>query len=69
MNYTATIDVTNPKLLELLVVEYKKVEKERFTITVDKNIKINAKDTTALKAALNSVANSMIIFEKMEKIK
>jgi len=69
MNYTATIDIKNPALLKLLEVEYKKVKKERFQVTVDKDIKVRAKDATALKAVLNSIANSIIIFEKMEKVK
>jgi len=69
MNFTATIGIKNPKLLKLLKTEYKKVKKERFEVYVDKDIKVKAKDATALKAILNSISNSIIIFEKMEKLK
>jgi tRNA threonylcarbamoyladenosine modification (KEOPS) complex Pcc1 subunit len=69
MSYTAAIEVKNPALLKLLAVEYKKVKKDRFDVSVDRNVQISAKDATAFKAILNSVANSIQVFEKMEKIK
>ena len=69
MNYKVSFEIENPALLKLLKTEYRNVEKERFKVTADKNIKVEAKDATALKAALNSVANAIAVFEKMENIK
>jgi hypothetical protein len=69
MIVTAEIDVKNPKLLELLKIEYRDTKKERFEITVDTKVKIKATDAIALKAILTSVANSISVFEKMGDIK
>ena len=68
MNYAVTIEIEDPKLLKLLKVEYEKVEKDRFQVEVGRNIRVRAKDATALKAILNSIVNLFAVFEKMERI-
>ncbi len=70
MSYTAVIEIENPDQLKLLKAEFKSIEKERFKATVEGDkLKITAEDATALKAILNSVSNTLIVFEKMEKLK
>ena len=64
----ADIILENPTAIELLRSEFKKLEQKRFTITTDNAIHIEADDGVAFKAAVNSIANSIIIFEKMQGI-
>jgi tRNA threonylcarbamoyladenosine modification (KEOPS) complex Pcc1 subunit len=70
MSYNAEIEIKNTAQLKLLNAEFKGVEKERFKAVVEgSKIKISAEDATALKAILNSVSNTLVVFEKMESIK
>lgn len=70
MSYQAVIEIKNPNQLKLLKAEFKDLVTERFQAKIEENkIKVNADDAVALKAALNSIANTLTVFEKMEKLK
>lgn len=70
MSYSAEIEIDDPNKIKLLETEFKNLTKDRFQTSIkDNKIKLVAEDATALKAILNSISDSIQIFEKMEKLK
>lgn len=72
MNYKATVTIDDPALFDIIAPDLKSDKRAKITpkktATQSKFI-INAKDPVALRASMNTLAKSFIIFEKVGKLK
>lgn len=66
---TATINVDDPRLYEVVQQEAFKTERTGFTVAQENNqvvFKIEAKDATAFRAAFNSITQMLTVYENMK---
>ena len=69
MRYEFTLRIKDPKIQRLLSVEYKDLQKERFTVQkTDKDFIIKAADAKALKGIMFSIISALETYEKMEAL-
>ncbi len=76
MNYHADIQVkvTKPALMKSLTPEFKEGRHDRSSVRIAKTkggikLSVSAKDSTALRASLNTITQLLSVYEKAGKLK
>ena len=74
MKYSFKLKVEDPKVFDLIKVELDGLKSERSTTKLTQteygfDIEVEAKDAVALRASLNSIAQLLKIYEKVQEIK
>jgi len=70
MKYKIEICVDDKNIQELLKSEYQTLKKRRFETSMQKEkLIVRADDAIALRAVINSIMNTIVIYEKLKVLK